>query len=113
MDTEGAEAIVGISEAAAFHPSVVFSINEKCFLKKVFNDIGLGRRQELTRYFYPNAALYISEIKALLKKKTFYHEKTIGYLMPKYRSIEIDELEDFLLNEAILSYGIDKFKAAV
>ena len=111
INTRGAEAVVGISETIAFHPSVIFSMNKRCFLKKVFNDIELGRRQELTRFFYPNAALYISEMKTLLNKKSFYHTKTIGYLMPKYRSIEIDEPEDFLINEAILNYGIDKFKA--
>lgn len=113
INTQGAEAVVGISEAIVFHPSVIFSMNERYFLKKVFNDIGISRRQNLARFFYPNAALYISEIKALLKKKSFYHEKTIGYLMPKYRSIEIDEPEDFLINEAILNYGIDKFKVVI
>ncbi len=112
IDTRGAEAVVGISEAVAFHPSVIFSMNKRYFLKKAFNDIGIGRRQDAAGFFYPNAALYISEIKALLKKKSFYHEKTIGYIMPKYRGIEIDEPEDFLINEAILNYGINKFKAA-
>jgi CMP-N,N'-diacetyllegionaminic acid synthase len=111
IDTPGAEAVVGISEASAFHPSVIFGMDERCFLRKAFNNIDIGRRQELGRFFYPNAALYISEMKALLNRKTFYHEKTIGYLMPKYRAIEIDELEDFLINEAILNYGLDKFKA--
>ena len=45
----------------------------------------------------------------LLNKKTFFHEKTIGFEVPKYKSIEIDDMVDFVMVEAIMKYkGYEK-----
>jgi CMP-N-acetylneuraminic acid synthetase len=39
----------------------------------------------------------------LLKSQTFAPERTLGYKMPKERSVDIDDIVDFKLAETILS----------
>ena len=46
--------------------------------------------------------MYISKIDSLKSRKSFYHEKTLGYVMPKWKSFEIDDLTDFLIIEQLL-----------
>tara|TARA_B110000495_G_C22890808_1_gene519582 strand:- start:146 stop:322 length:177 start_codon:yes stop_codon:yes gene_type:complete len=41
--------------------------------------------------------IYISKIKTLMKYKTFYHNKTKAYEVPKWKSLEIDDIEDLNL----------------
>ena len=62
-------------------------------------------------YFF-EGSLYVSYVDTLIQKKTFYHDLTLGYLFPKWKSFEIDEPEDFLIAEAIMQAKLEgKFKA--
>jgi CMP-N,N'-diacetyllegionaminic acid synthase len=45
--------------------------------------------------YYLNGAIYICKTNFLLKKKTFYHNKSIPFFMPKNRSIDIDTAKEF------------------
>ena len=57
------------------------------FLKKI-NQISHNN------VFKLNGALYVSKISSLIKNKSFVTSKTIGYVMPKKRSIDIDTEDD-------------------
>lgn len=61
------------------------------------------RRQELPKLYMPNGAIFISTPKNLKNYKTFYLDKTLPYLMPIERSVDIDTELDFKLAELILS----------
>ncbi len=60
------------------------------------------RRQDLPTLYSPNGAIFISTPQYLKKHKTFYSEKTIPYIMPAERSIDIDTELDFKLAEILL-----------
>ena len=60
------------------------------------------RRQDLPAIHIVNGAIYMCKTDILMKSKTFSPEKTLGYLMPKCRSIDIDDIVDFKLVESIL-----------
>lgn len=60
------------------------------------------RRQELPTYYSPNGAIYITTPKSLRKTKTFYPKRTIPYIMPKERSVDLDTPFDFKLAEFLL-----------
>tara|TARA_B100002051_G_scaffold225050_1_gene220266 strand:- start:336 stop:1016 length:681 start_codon:yes stop_codon:yes gene_type:complete len=68
------------------------SLDKKCLLKK---------KIKKTKYFI-NGAIYISKINFKKKIRNFMTPKTLGYIMPKNRSIDIDTLEDFKKAEIIL-----------
>lgn len=60
------------------------------------------RRQDLPTYYSPNGAIYITTPESLRKNKTFIPKKTIPYVMPKERSVDLDTPFDFKLAEFIL-----------
>ncbi|MBN1405550.1 MAG: acylneuraminate cytidylyltransferase family protein [Candidatus Omnitrophica bacterium] len=65
------------------------------------------RRQDLPTVYMPNGTIYVYRVKALLKEKTLYPAKTLAYVMPKERSIDIDDMTDFTLAE-LLAKSIKK-----
>lgn len=70
------------------------------FLKHNYRDY---RRQDLPSVYIVNGALYICKTDIFLKNKTFTPERTIGYVMPRSRSVDIDDIFDFKTTELILS----------
>ena len=60
------------------------------------------RRQELPTLYSPNGAIYIITSRALRKSKSFFPKKTIPYIMPKEKSIDLDTPFDFKLAELLL-----------
>ena len=61
------------------------------------------RRQDLPPAYILNGAIYIAEINWLKSSRTFTTHETVGYVMPRARSIDIDTYEDFVACEAALS----------
>lgn len=60
------------------------------------------RRQELPNFYCPNGAIYITTPASLRENKTFIPKKTIPYIMPKERSVDLDTEFDFKLVEFLL-----------
>lgn len=60
------------------------------------------RRQDLPVVYSLNGAIYISEIDWFRKKKSFLTNQTVGFIMPRSRSYDIDTNEDFLFCECIM-----------
>lgn len=60
-------------------------------------------RQELPEAYKPNGAIFIARPETLLKYKTYYTQKTLGYIMPYERSIDIDTEFDFKLAEFLIN----------
>lgn len=68
------------------------------------------RQKQRQKYYRPNGAIYISSLEDLKEYKSFYTEKTLGYLMDYENSIDIDSKEDLLIAEKILEYRLKKEK---
>lgn len=65
-----------------------------------------SRRQDAKQYVRPNGAIYAIKIAALKHFKSFTPEGTLGFMMPRLRSIDIDTLQDFLLAEQIIARNL-------
>lgn len=61
------------------------------------------RRQETPKSYILNGAVYVSSKERLLKEKSFLHEETIGHIMPRERSLDVDTEIDFKLCELIIN----------
>lgn len=84
-------------------PLFFFEI-EGSLLKSIYPNANFNiRRQDLTKKYYVNGAIYINDIKQLMQQKTFITLNTLGYIMPKIRSIDIDNIFDFQLCEFIIN----------
>jgi CMP-N,N'-diacetyllegionaminic acid synthase len=101
LSNNDATSIVGISSVESQHPLFCVSLTEDGFLRSA-NDFKVLRRQEITPLFFYEGSLYISEIEVYKQQKNFYHNNTLGLVMPKWKSFEIDDKVDFLIVETIL-----------
>ncbi len=60
------------------------------------------RRQNLPQVYSINGAVYVCKIRVLKRERTFVPKKSVGFIMPRQRSIDIDEMHDFKLAEMLL-----------
>ena len=51
--------------------------------------------------FYLDGSIYASNVETLREQRSFYHEDTVAYEVPKWKSFEIDDIEDFEIVEAL------------
>lgn len=101
-NTAEAESIVGVCKTESCHPLFLTKLN-KGFLEPYENKTyKVYRRQEIDDVFFFEGSMYISLVESLKKRRSFYHEKTLGFEMPKWKSFEIDDLTDFLVIEQLL-----------
>ena len=60
------------------------------------------QRQKLPKVYQLNGAIYIASTDFLQVKKDFVDDGTIGYVMPRERSCDIDTMMDFYVAELLL-----------
>lgn len=67
------------------------------------NENAISNRQNNKTYYIPNGAIYILNYNLLKSKRTYYCDKTIGYVMSRCDSVDIDTLDDFDYAEYLLT----------
>ncbi len=101
----GCESIVGICKTESQNPAFLVTKDEQNLIHGYLNrNIKVIRRQEIEDIFFLEGTIYVSEVKAYMEKKTFYHQSTIGYEVEKFKSLEIDDIDDFVMVEAIMKH---------
>lgn len=68
-------------------------VTEEGKFENIFEDILQNRQEEKPSYF-PNGAIYIYK-KETLFSGVYYTENSYAYIMPRNRSVDIDDLDDF------------------
>jgi N-acylneuraminate cytidylyltransferase/CMP-N,N'-diacetyllegionaminic acid synthase len=98
------ESLVSVSRVVDQHPYFLYSINKRNILrpylkkqKKLYI-----RRQDVSPLYYLEGSIYISKITTLLNEKTWYHKKTQAFEVEKWKSLEIDDIDDFKLAQFYL-----------
>lgn len=102
-DKNGAESIVGICKLENTHPEFLVELDNGFLDPYSKQPSKILRRQDINTLYFYEGSLYISETNAYLEKE-FYHSKTLGYIVPRWKSLEIDEIEDFVMIESIMKY---------
>lgn len=104
MDNKrGAESIVGVSRVGATHPDFDVIVNTKGFLQPYKkNSKKVVRRQNLSELYFLEGSLYVAYVKSLYRRRTFYHSRTLPYVVPKWKSFEVDDIVDMICVEAVM-----------
>ncbi len=88
--------LVSVTESNKY--SIDFQFNKKNgFLSAIKKTNNHKRRQEIKNNFILDGSIYISNINTFLKSKGFISNRTLGYLMPKWKTFEIDDNLDYLI----------------
>ncbi len=100
--------VVSVAAAENTHPAFLFSMDCK-YLKPMLDRTPNGlRRQDLkTNFFYVEGSVYVSPVSLLRTQKSFYHSQTAPWIVERYKSVEIDELSDFIIAEALMLASIE------
>jgi CMP-N,N'-diacetyllegionaminic acid synthase len=105
MASRGAGAVVSVCRAESVHPAFMYCKDAggrlQPFLERQPTSL---RRQEIEPLYFLEGTVYVSRIDVLRARRSFYHEDTVGYEVPCWKSLEIDELDDFLMVEALLKH---------
>ncbi len=96
--------MVSVSKVESTHPVYCSKIGLDGLLKPYNRDSFTKpiRRQDVDELYFFDGSLYISAVNKYLSEQTFYHESTLPYIVPAWKSIEIDSLADFVKAEALL-----------
>lgn len=93
-EREGADAVVSVSPAPA-HPFWMRRIEEDGRLVDLLPGAPTpARRQELSPTYALNGAIYVARREFLLEHESFEAGRTLAYVMPPERSIDIDSAWD-------------------
>ncbi len=98
-----ADSVISVSEISDPHPGKTMQIHKgtlKPFLPKFWHE-GI-RRQDLPRVFALNGAVYAVRRDTLMKKHSLWGKKSLAYVMPVERSVNIDSKIDLALAELYL-----------
>jgi hypothetical protein len=91
IDNPSSESIVGVAMSGTIHPAFMVVVGENGFLQALEPDKQTLRRQDLPNVYFFEGSVYVSEVDAYLRKRTFYHDKTMPYIVPEWKSHEVDD----------------------
>jgi len=91
---------VSVSEAIS-HPYWTYSLENGKLLNLYKNETKL-LRQDLPPAYNLNGAVYLASRNFLETKRAFKDESTLAYVMPRYRSVDIDNMDDWDFAEYLI-----------
>lgn len=83
-------------------PYLMYKMKQNNKIESLLPNLKVFRRQELPKTYILNGAIYIAKTKWLLKNNSFIGKKSVGYIMDKKRSIDIDTKQDFELFKSMV-----------
>lgn len=104
FDASSAKALVSVSTSKPL--SWHFGMDANGFLQPALDKQMQTRRQDETGHFTPNGAIYLCQSDAFIKRSTLFQPETLGFELGKLDSLDIDDIEDFMLAEAVVASGL-------
>ncbi|WP_305862899.1 acylneuraminate cytidylyltransferase family protein [Helicobacter cholecystus] len=104
FSNQEASSIVGVCKSESQNPAFLIRLQPHSqliegYINKDFTPI---RRQDIEDFYFFEGTIYVSEINALLKNQNFYHKNAMGYIVPKWKSLDVDDEDDFLMVETMM-----------
>ncbi len=101
LSNKNASSLISVSEVSDNHPARMYFLKNNFLLKHSLSEKITGTpRQKLKKMYLRNGAIYIIKKKNLTS--SFIGNKPIAYLMPKERSMNIDDIFDLKIVRYLL-----------
>ncbi|MDX2158251.1 MAG: acylneuraminate cytidylyltransferase family protein [Hyphomicrobiaceae bacterium] len=103
--SSGAEALISVVASEA-HPSWMVKIGTDGRISTFLPDGAKAtRRQDLVPAYRPNGAIYLVPVGTIRAGRSWYGADTLAFVMPRERSLDIDEPFDLRLVRLIVAEG--------
>lgn len=103
-----ANSCVSVTETST-PPQWMYQIGDDDLLVPIFPDEEIPyQRQKSNSTYILNGAIYVGTMQSLIQNNTFLQQRTLSYIMPKKRSIDIDSPEDFSYCEHLVKCSVPK-----
>lgn len=100
LDSTG-ESLVSVYKVEDAHPARMYKI-DNATLDPLFPEPAGSLRQDLPDIYHRNGAIYLTSIGLILNSNILIGGRPIPYVMPKSRSINIDDMQDLLIADYLL-----------
>ncbi|MFZ3074393.1 MAG: acylneuraminate cytidylyltransferase family protein [Minisyncoccales bacterium] len=97
-----ADSLLSLGAIQLEKPQITKKIEKGFVAPFVKTKYAFHQRQQLAKAYFPYGVVYIVKTNALKKTGTFYTKKTIPYFIERWQNYEIDDICDFICNEAIM-----------
>jgi CMP-N,N'-diacetyllegionaminic acid synthase len=97
----GADSLLSVTPYEGVHPSKMYTLQGN-HLQPVASSLWKPRRQELENIFHRNGAIFSCTRKYFVEHRQLWGGVMISYVMPKERSVDIDNLTDMLLAQKFI-----------
>lgn len=109
MHERKARAIISVCEAE-HSPVWCNTLPESGTMESFLSRHAAMPRQSLATYYRLNGAIYCVTTPSVYRQETLYSSESYAYIMPKERSVDVDDVYDFIYAEALLRYRSDAMK---
>ena len=93
--------LIGVTEYD-FPIQLALKKEKDCVMSMVFKDgYKVTRSQNIEKRYHPNGAMYIANVEAFKKEKTFFSERVLTYPMEAIHSFDIDYPYQFEIAEIL------------
>jgi len=98
LDNPETDSLISCYDASSVHPRIMYCKKENR-LEPFLSQNNIIRRQDFEKVYLRNGAIYISTRKLVMEEGRIIGDSPLGYIMPKERSLNIDEPHDLELAE--------------
>ena len=112
-DSTQSDAAVSLVKFDSPHPDKIQKI-EDGLVRSYLGKESMVARQSLPAVYALNGAFYITHRDTLLTSRTFMSLRTLPFVMPEERSVNLDTMSDIYMLEAMLArglYQIDEYES--
>lgn len=96
-----AKSIVGVCKSEGQHPISLTKVDNG-FLVPYIERTASVRRQDLETLYFFEGTIYATSIEGFRQYRLFYHKECLAYIVPKWKSFEVDDFIDFTIIEAVM-----------
>lgn len=97
------DALMSVCKVDDCHPARMYQIDENNMTSPINADQEERRRQELDPVYLRNGAIYCVKASRLRSVKKIIFSQSLAFIMPRDRSLNIDDEYDFFLAEQIMA----------
>lgn len=108
IDHPTAKSIVGVCKSGGQHPVSLTKINNGFLIPYIERNKSV-RRQDLEELYFFEGTIYATSIDGFRQYRLFYHKECLAYVVPKWKSFEVDDFIDFTIIEAIMKLKLDGY----